>query len=139
MPPGTARSEVCPELALPTSTPHSCSRCPSRQEDGWLPPQDPPQHPGSLASGPWKVVLRLQGIKGQLYFRVGLPGESQGGEEPNPARWCDRSAFGPFIHSTAVSGTPTMHGARASSAGPAPALQPLAGTLATRPGGRWHL
>ena len=109
---------------------------------GWAAPTSAPParpwrfHPSSPRAWPWEGVLRPQGIKGQLYFRVGLSGESQGGAEPNPARWCDRSAFGPFIHSTAVSGTPTMCGARASSAGLAPPLQPLAGTLATRPAGK---
>lgn len=75
----------------------------------------------------------LQRLKGQLYLRAGLPGESQDGKEPSTARWCERSAFGPFIHPKAISGTPTMRGAWASSAGPAPPLQPLAETLAMRP------
>lgn len=79
---------------------------------------------------PWKGVPDAQRLEGQLCLRVGLPGESQGGKEPNPARWCDRSDFTPFIHWTAISGTPTMRGARASPVGLAP---PLAGTLATPP------
>lgn len=123
----------CPDCTLtPLPVPHTSA--PSQTGGRVLLRRHPHHDPGGLIpccthARPWKGVLKPPRTKGQLYLQAGLSGESQSGEQPNPARWCDRSAFCPFIHQTAISGTPTMRGARASSAG----LQPLAGTLAMSP------
>lgn len=72
---------------------------------------------------------RATGAQWLALFASWLPRESEW-KAPNPARWCDGSAFSPSVHSTAVSGTPTIRGTQARQAGPAPQLQPLTGTSA---------